>query len=187
MWPSLSKALTTGMPSITLGHNIEVAHRMFDMQGKCQQIHGHSMWVDMHLFGELNREGVLGGLEFGAVKKRFRAYLDGQYDHHLLLNERDPFAQMLRTMPGDRPLPGERLLETDVHYTRLPGLQAMPADPTTENIAKWIAEWAVEEWQLPTQITVHETKVNAATHYLEPFVIRNLHGTSAFIGGDNAR
>jgi len=142
-----------GMPSITLRHNMEVAHRLYEMAGKCQQIHGHSMWVDLWIFGQLNNNGVLEGLEFGAVKDRFRAFLDMTFDHHLLLNERDPWAQPITVM--DKP---------NMSTMRLPGLQVMPGDPTTENIAKWIAEWAIMLWKLPVQVRVAETAVNTATY-----------------------
>jgi 6-pyruvoyl-tetrahydropterin synthase len=156
-----------GMPSITLRHNIEVAHRMYEMPGKCQQIHGHSMWVDMWLFGELNSNGVLEGLEFGAVKKRFRAWLDNTFDHHLLLNERDPWAQKLRPSfeftAIDHATKASLASEPNL-YSQLPGLMAMPGDPTTENLAKRISEWALDEWKLPVQVRVAETAVNAATY-----------------------
>lgn len=117
---------------IAVKHNIEVAHRLFEMPGKCENIHGHSMWVTLTLRGELDEHGILNGIDFGTLKKDFRDHLDMTYDHHLLLNEKDPWAKSLT------PLDLTRLNEGAV-YKRLPGLQKVPGDPTTENIAKWVA------------------------------------------------
>lgn len=114
-------------------HNIEVAHRLFETQGKCEAIHGHSMKVELQIYGQVDSHGLLGGIEFGALKKEFRAHLDEEYDHRLLLNTSDPFAQPVQiNIEG----PHKGLHEG------LPGLNVMPGDPTTEHIAKWIMEWA---------------------------------------------
>lgn len=154
----------SGKAFIVVRHNIEVAHRLYEMEGKCQQIHGHSMWVDLRLYGQLNGTGVLEGLEFGAVKKRFRGWLDSTFDHHLLLNIKDPFAEVLYRGVGT---PDQNRRYDVIEAMQLPGLMAMPGDPTTENIAKWIAEWSVEQWKLPVDVLVHETAVNAASYSID--------------------
>lgn len=148
--------------SIWVQHNIEVAHRLLNLPGKCQQIHGHSMIVAMYLTGPLNQDGVLLGLDFGAVKKAFRTFLDSDYDHHLLLNEADPWTRQLRAIPEG--------ISDDLHYQRLPGLTTTPGDPTTENLARWICEWAVsyivEGLDLNVEsihIDIQETGTNGAT------------------------
>lgn len=127
---------------ITVRHNIEVAHRLFESRGKCEAIHGHSMWVTMTLKGVINEHGMLDGLDFAVVKRHFRGYLDAYYDHHLLLNENDPWAA---TQPDP-----------------LPGLNPLPGDPTTENIARWIGEEMRTEFPV-VRVHVDETAVNGAT------------------------
>lgn len=127
------------MALIAVRHNIEVAHRLWQLSGKCEQIHGHSMWVRMELGGDLDDHGLLAGLDFGAVKRAFRGYLDMRFDHRLLLDEADPLAG-----------------------TALPGLQRTSGQPTTENIAQWIGGWAQAEFELPGSVTVQETHVNEA-------------------------
>jgi len=96
-------------------------------------------------------------LEFGDVKQKFRHFLDQNFDHHLLLNEKDPWARDI------------------IPYTssRLPGLTAMPGDPTTEHLAKWIAEWAMEEFASPVDVVVHETAVNSAGYQLNEWAVAN--------------
>ncbi len=158
------------MTFISVRHNIEVAHRLHDLPGKCENIHGHSMWVELSIFGLPNKTGVLEGLAFGDVKKKFRGFLDGTFDHHLLLNERDPWARPLLvpsvTYEGDEQ--PKYMFDSPDQPSYLPGLQTMSADPTTENIAKWIATWAIDEFNLPVDVKVHETHVNAAGFMANP-------------------
>jgi len=153
------------MQAIAVKHNIEVAHRLSLLPGACQNIHGHSMIVELKIRGEVNGNGILAGLDFGAVKKEFRHYLDTVYDHHLLLNAEDPWAAQLSTDTSPPSEPDHRL-----ELQQLPGLQTFDGDPTTENIAKWIGLWAFGTFgPLSSQnaprhfkVTVHETAVNAA-------------------------
>ena len=147
------------MASIIVKHNIEVAHRLFETKGKCEAIHGHSMMVHLEIPGQLDKHGMLDGLEFGAVKKLFRGYLDENYDHHLLLNYKDPWA---------RPLAAHGDLDYEAgivgEFEPLPGLLTVTGDPTTENIARWVAEWGVETFDRTCEVIVEETLVNAATY-----------------------
>lgn len=124
-------------------HNMEVAHRLFTLPGKCQQIHGHSMQVRLEVHCDMDTNGYAlqsdgTVLEFGDLKKQFRHYIDEVWDHHLHLNENDPLAQPLqhsaRGAEGQFVLEGQWLGE-------LPGLMKWPGDPSTENIAHWIREY----------------------------------------------
>lgn len=131
--------------SIIVKHNIEVAHRLHLLPGKCENIHGHSMWVELELFAKIDDKGICGGMGFGEVKQLFRAYLDGTYDHHLLLHKDDLWSEY-----------------------RLPGLITFDGDPTTENIARWVGEWSMRVLHQDgavgrMKVTVDETRVNSAT------------------------
>jgi 6-pyruvoyltetrahydropterin/6-carboxytetrahydropterin synthase len=138
--------------SIQVEHNIEVAHRLTQTPGKCQQVHGHSMWVELEMWGEVDDNGILAGVMFGDLKTRFRHHLDTTYDHHWLLNYEDPL-----------------VLECERAGIDLPGLEKCKGDPTTENIAKWIGGWGLHfigqlAVTIPRlRVVVHETKVNVAT------------------------
>lgn len=124
---------------IAVRHNIEVAHRLHRLEGKCEAIHGHSMWVRMELHGAIDDRGLLCGLDFADIKRAFRGHLDHEYDHQLLLDVEDPIA--------------------DRH---LPGLRATFGQPTTENIARWIGQWAAHQFSRGGRVTVQETHVNEA-------------------------
>jgi 6-pyruvoyltetrahydropterin/6-carboxytetrahydropterin synthase len=127
--------------AIRVRHNIEVAHRLSLLPGKCENIHGHSMWVELELTGAPDERGLSNGLDFGGVKRAFRGMLDSEFDHHLLLNAEDELAKL-----------------------DLPGARLCVGDPTTENIARWVLEWAQDEFgPIATRVDVHETHVNSAT------------------------
>lgn len=153
------------MQSISVRHNIEVAHRLYATPGKCEAIHGHSMWVTLTLYGNVNERGMLAGLDFADVKKSFRGYLDSNYDHHLLLNQNDPFAKPV--LDYNEYYLGQK--QADFLQGSLPGLVACTEDPTTENIAKWIGERMQNEFNLmeagvpSIETEVWETSVNKAS------------------------
>jgi 6-pyruvoyltetrahydropterin/6-carboxytetrahydropterin synthase len=151
-------------------HNVEVAHRLFETGGKCENIHGHSMWVRLSLRGWINAIGLLETadgieLEFGAVKKEFRGHLDTTYDHRLLLSKNDPFAGAIHKSIVDDDGDSKYGLYVSTH---LPGLNTMPDNPTTENIALWISQWALSEFKTPGSVSVDETSVNTVTMEFSP-------------------
>lgn len=145
---------------LEIRHNMEVAHRLFNLKGRCEQIHGHSMWVTVRIYGEVNPDfGAVVNtygkvMDFGSMKKGLRHYLDNTYDHRLFLNQEDPWAQPLFTKDDSI-----KMHEAEF----LPGLVTCDGDPTTENLALWIGEWAMSHYGVrKLQCTVQETAVNAA-------------------------
>lgn len=132
---------------------MEVAHRLSLLPGKCENIHGHSMWVELEMWGPLDGNGILAGLDFGKVKKAFRQYIDTNFDHHCLLNKDDVLVALLGGLEGPY------------------GVAPCNDDPTTEFLAAWIGQWACKEFvnnstRIPikqVKVTVHETSVNCAT------------------------
>lgn len=143
---------------------IQVGHRLIDLPGKCQQIHGHSMLVRLYIVG-VNKDGYIVDaegtvLDFSDIKRVFRNYLTAEYDHHLLLNERDPWAQPIYR-------PANEAYRQAYTPSELPGLTKCVGDPTTENIAKWIAEHMNVFFPV-SKVTIEETKSNGVTHKMVP-------------------
>jgi 6-pyruvoyl tetrahydropterin synthase/QueD family protein len=152
--------------SIAVRHNIEVAHRLFRTPGKCENIHGHSMNVELDMFGAVDSStGMLANLDFSDIKKKFRGFLDYNFDHKTLLNKEDPWAGGL-IFQSEHDSEDVRSGAVALTSQTLPGLVTTEGDPTTENIAWWIATWSLENlpWTIENvTVTVHETAVNTAT------------------------
>jgi 6-pyruvoyl-tetrahydropterin synthase len=142
---------------LKIRHNMEMAHRLSLDTGKCQQIHGHGMQVELVLLVSEGSDGMAvdshgNKLEFGRLKRTFRNHIDATYDHHLVLNREDPWAGLLN-VSDDKDV---------IDWLQLPGLVCVPGDPTVENLAKWIAEWACNEFHVDVICRIDETKTNGA-------------------------
>jgi 6-pyruvoyl-tetrahydropterin synthase len=151
--------------NISVSHNAEIAHRLLNPNmGKCQNIHGHSLQITMTLWGDIDNDGLLGGLDFSSVKKKFRGYIDETFDHHLHLNNEDPWANDIGWY-NDKPRGAAPIIEGP---HRLPGLVMWDGDPTTENIARWICEymWATFRDVSSIVIDIQETNSNGAGYIL---------------------
>jgi 6-pyruvoyl-tetrahydropterin synthase len=140
--------------SITVIHNAEIAHRLSLLPGKCQNIHGHSLTIELTIFGAVDENGILAGLDFGTVKKEFRNYIDSCWDHKLHLNMNDEWATNVMWYQ-DKPEGAAPIVEGPV---LLPGLVVHVGDPTTENIAIEIADWA--DLTYGNMKSVHHVLVN---------------------------
>lgn len=142
--------------SVSIRHNFETAHRLSHAHAptKCQSIHGHSWWATVWIEGEyLDEGGML--VEFGALKRKWRALLDDELDHHLVVQQGDPvIAALKQVMPSMR-------------------IQVFPYDPTTENMARWIFEQTsallgqlegTKKDLRVAKVHIQETAVNAAQY-----------------------
>lgn len=129
----------------------------------------------------MDENGLLASIEFGHLKREFRGFIDHYLDHQCLLNKVDPFAQPLF---GDSAGAGGNTTfgasgsanvvaggggggsSSGLVY-RIPGLRACEGDPTTENIAMWIGQWAQTALAIPLVfsigVQVEETPVNSGT------------------------
>ncbi|MGO8670046.1 MAG: 6-carboxytetrahydropterin synthase QueD [Capsulimonadaceae bacterium] len=70
------------MFEIRVDRTIACAHRLFDYNGPCEELHGHNYRIEVAFRGaELDRYGML--VDFTDVKKAFNAVL-GDLDHKYL-------------------------------------------------------------------------------------------------------
>lgn len=145
---------------LKIKHNMEIAHRLSKDTTKCKQIHGHGMQIEL-AFENLEQDSETGmcktrfgqTMEFGSMKRKFRDHIDNMYDHHLVLNETDDFAQEFYFHGEDW---------ENGRGATLPGLTTAPGEPTVENLAKWIGEWAAATFQCDVLCSIEETKTNGA-------------------------
>ena len=116
-------------------------HRLLDYVGPCQHLHGHNGKVEIHLAAEsLDARGMV--VDFSDVKANIKQWLQQTLDHTLLLREDDPLVAVLEQH-------GEKF------YT-------MKDNPTAENIAKLIYDYAIEQAMPVVAVTLWENDTSFA-------------------------
>jgi 6-pyruvoyltetrahydropterin/6-carboxytetrahydropterin synthase len=102
-------------------------HRLFNYDGKCSHLHGHNAKVKVTFRGsELDDDGML--LDFSKIKRLIGSWLDDNFDHRVILYEKDPLADLL-------------LQKNEPVYI-------LATNPTAENLAKVIFKYC-ESLKLP--------------------------------------
>jgi 6-pyruvoyltetrahydropterin/6-carboxytetrahydropterin synthase len=83
--------------AVTVRHNFETAHRLpqIGRDSKCFNLHGHSWNVEITVAADfLSTAGLV--VEFGALKKAVRTWIDTHLDHGTMLGTDDPLLPVLR-------------------------------------------------------------------------------------------
>lgn len=99
-------------------HDISCGHRVYQHESKCAHLHGHNYRVHFSVAGDLDRLGRV--LDFGVIKTLLCMWLEEQWDHRFLVWEKDPLAEMLKSLD--------------------PAVVIVPFNPTAENMAKYLVE-----------------------------------------------
>ncbi|MFQ5914156.1 MAG: 6-pyruvoyl tetrahydropterin synthase family protein [Nitrospinota bacterium] len=118
-------------------------HRLLNYDGKCRYLHGHNGRLEVTLETEfLDETGFV--RDFGDVKEIVKSWVDAELDHKMLLCKDDPVLPVLRQR--DEPV------------------YVMDVNPTAENIAHLIFDYAasrglpvveVKLWETPTSCAVY--------------------------------
>ncbi len=120
---------------INVSSHFDGAHRLYDYDGKCARVHGHSWKVDVRLMSDsLNEQGMV--CDFHDLKKILHDVVD-DYDH-ILINDVEPFKKLSPTAENLSRVIYERLV-TELENAGLTTLLA--------------------------QVTVHESGNASATYY----------------------
>lgn len=118
-------------------------HRLLEYQGKCRHLHGHNGRVILTLAGsELDQRGML--LDFGEMKRIVQQWIDDELDHRMILRRDDPAVSALVEL-------GEPIVLIDVN-------------PTAENLAKLIFDWAKHRGLPVIGVQLWETPKCSATY-----------------------
>lgn len=118
-------------------------HRLLDYQGKCRFLHGHNGRAVIVLEGEhLDHRGML--LDFSDIKRSIRTWIDDELDHRMILCDRDPA------------VPGLKELNEPLYL--------IPENPTAENIAKLIFDFAKSQDFPVREVSLWETPNAFATY-----------------------
>lgn len=131
------------MYSVTRLIHFCYGHRLMDYEGKCKHPHGHNGKIEITMTGpKLDKRGMV--MDFEEIKQSVQRWVDSELDHKMLLNKKDPLVKILQDM-------GEPVV-------------VMDANPTAENIARFIFEYAKGKKLPVTNVRIWET-VNSYADY----------------------
>ncbi len=118
-------------------------HRLLNYDGKCKHLHGHNGKAVIVLEADtLDYRGML--VDFSDIKKQIAGWIDSNLDHRMILNTADPVKDYLQQQ-------GEPLFLID-------------SNPTAENIAKLIYDFAISQKLPVSEVSLWETFKSYATY-----------------------
>ena len=118
-------------------------HRLLNYDGKCRHLHGHNGRAIITL--ETERLDPLGMVvDFSTIKRVIGSWIDSQLDHRMILHKDDPVLPHLQAQ-------GEPVFLVDVN-------------PTAENIAKLIYDYAAAQGFPVTEVRLWETEDSYAVY-----------------------
>ena len=118
-------------------------HRLLNYDGKCRHLHGHNGRAVLTLEAQqLDRLGMV--VDFSRIKQVISTWIDATLDHRMLLHRDDPVLPLLREQ-------GEPVFVMDVN-------------PTAENIAKLIYDFAIAQHFPVVKVRLWETESCYATY-----------------------
>ena len=117
-------------------------HRLLHYEGKCRYLHGHNGRAVITIAAaELDHRGMV--LDFSDIKRVVSQWIDDHLDHKMILHRDDPVVPSLESL-------GEPMYLLDTN-------------PTAENIARLIYDFAVGQQFPVTQVQLWETPHCVAT------------------------
>ena len=118
-------------------------HRLLNYDGKCRYLHGHNGKAMITMEGQdLDYRGMV--VDFSDIKKQVSSWIDANLDHRMILNAADPVVDYLKQQ-------GEPVF-------------LMDTNPTAENIAKLIFDFAKSQKLPVTEVSLWETFKSYATY-----------------------
>jgi len=118
-------------------------HRLLNYSGKCRHLHGHNGRAVIVMEGpELGPSGML--VDFTEIKQSLRTWIDSELDHRMILSQDDPALPFLTS------------LNEPVHV--------IPGNPTAENIARLIHDFAGEQGFPVVEVSLWESPNSFATY-----------------------
>lgn len=130
---------------ITRKIEFDAGHRVLGHEGKCANIHGHRYVALITVEGGLDNIGRV--IDFSVVKEIVGKWIDDNWDHNLLLHEKDPVAEFYEDMDYAK--------VQEFFGPKTPFL--MECNPTAENMSAYLLKLANEI--LPANITVTNVRI----------------------------
>lgn len=148
------------MPKIrvTKRFHFEMAHTLYEYDGLCQNIHGHSYLLEITLIGEPRNEpshpkdGMV--MDFGQIKELVKTHIVNRFDHALMVNKLVPEKQK------------QLLNQTTERFI------VVDFQPTSENMVVYIAN--ILQQHLPSGVNLFSVRLyETATSFAEWFASDN--------------
>jgi 6-pyruvoyltetrahydropterin/6-carboxytetrahydropterin synthase len=118
-------------------------HRLLDYDGPCRHLHGHNGRVEVEIESDsLDARGMV--YDFAEIKVAIKGWIDANLDHRMLLHTADPILPVLKQR-------GEAYFET-------------AENPTAENIAKLIFNYAKSQGLPVVEVRLWETPTSCASY-----------------------
>ena len=118
-------------------------HRLLNYDGKCRHLHGHNAKAEIEVeAATLDHRGMV--MDFGDINVVVKSWIDRELDHKMLLCKDDPMLKTLQAL-------NEPCFVLD-------------ANPTAENIAKLIYDYAVSQGLQVSEVRLWETPTSFAVY-----------------------
>jgi 6-pyruvoyltetrahydropterin/6-carboxytetrahydropterin synthase len=112
-------------------------HRLMNHEGKCKNLHGHSVKASISVKQEeLDEQGMV--CDFSDIKACVKSYIDEHLDHNFLLHKDDPIIPLLESQK-------ERFMAIDEH-------------PTAEVLSKMIYQHLKQQGLNVDKVVLWETE-----------------------------
>ena len=141
---------------VTKQFNFEAAHALWNYDGKCKHIHGHTYKLFVTVFGvpikdkDNPKKGMV--IDFGILKKMINNTIIKKFDHSLIISKYAPYKDMINKNEMF-----EKIIRTEYQ-------------PTCENMvyhfSKLIKTKLPKEVEL-FSVKLYETETSFAEYYME--------------------
>ncbi len=143
---------------VTKQFNFEAAHALWNYDGKCKNIHGHTYKLFVTVIGKpiSDDNSVKTGMviDFGDLKKIVKTHIVDVFDHAVILNKKAPYKNFINV-----PEMFERFITTDYQ-------------PTCENMVIHFSD--IIKKYLPENVSLFSVRLyETETSYAEWFVSDN--------------
>lgn len=132
-------------------HDISCGHRVYGHESKCAHLHGHNyrFWFYVEPIGELDDVGRV--MDFSVIKEKLCEWLENEWDHKMLIYEKDPISKMISIID--------------------PTVVLVPFNPTAEQIAMYFVHVIAPQLLAGTEcrlvkLTIEETRKCSVTYEL---------------------
>jgi 6-pyruvoyltetrahydropterin/6-carboxytetrahydropterin synthase len=143
---------------VTKRFHFEMAHTLYEYNGLCRNIHGHSYNLEVTLIGNAKKDpghptdGMV--LDFSILKEIVKTNITQQFDHALMVNS--------------------LISETQLNFLKETTSRIIVVDfqPTSENIATYIAQ--ILQQHLPSSVLLYSIRLyETVTSFAEWFASDN--------------